>query len=125
MGGHISGVLIRGSLFSIIEALLMRKHILSLNSFIEIALSCTCMHDCIIIAMNFDCMLIVFQSRIKDRFLMLGVASLVAVDLLILITYTLVEGIRGNLQAKKVTSSEMPITTEGVRNNHTSWNPLI
>ena len=43
---------------------------------------------------------------------MLGVASLVAVDLLILVTYTLVEGIRGNLQAKEV--PDRLFITEGV-----------
>ena len=50
----------------------------------------------------------------KDKLLMLGVAVLVAIDLIILVVYTLVEGIRGNLVAKKVTHRQMPTTVEGV-----------
>ena len=45
---------------------------------------------------------------------MMGVAFLVAIDLIILITYSMVEGIRGNLVALKVTDSENPVDIEGV-----------
>lgn len=51
---------------------------------------------------------------IKDKILILGVAALVAVDITILVTYTLVEGIRGNLVAQKVSHKEIPTTVEGV-----------
>ena len=48
---------------------------------------------------------------------MLGVASLVTIDLVILVTFTLVEGIKGNLAAKLVSHREMPTKTEGVSTN--------
>lgn len=46
---------------------------------------------------------------IKDRFLILGVAVLVAIDLTILVTYTLIEGIRGNLVVQEVVHKEKPV----------------
>ena len=55
-----------------------------------------------------------FPQIIKDRFLILGVAMLVAVDLTILVTYTLVEGIRGNLVAQEVVHKEKPVNIEEV-----------
>ena len=53
----------------------------------------------------------------KDKFLMLGVAVLVYIDLIILVTYTLTEGIQGNLVAKRVPHKQMPTTVEGVSMN--------
>ena len=50
----------------------------------------------------------------KDKILILGVAALVAIDLTILVTYTLVEGIRGNLVTQKVSHKEKPTAIEGV-----------
>ncbi len=47
-------------------------------------------------------------QTIKDRVLVLGVACLVAIDLIILITYTLVEGIRGSIDAQQVSHREEP-----------------
>lgn len=44
---------------------------------------------------------------------MLGVASLVAVDLIVLVTYTLVEGVQGNVL--QVPHREQPRIVEGVR----------
>ena len=52
---------------------------------------------------------------VKDGLPMLGVASLVAVDLVILVMYTLVEGIRGKLIAQQVSNRENPMRIEGVR----------
>ena len=45
----------------------------------------------------------------------MSVASLVAIDLVILVTYTLVEGIMGNLAVQQVSNKEQPMKTEGVR----------
>ena len=39
---------------------------------------------------------------------------LVVVDLVILVVYTMVEGIKGNLGAEKVENRENPIDTKGV-----------
>ena len=46
--------------------------------------------------------------------LILGVGLLVVIDMTIIVTYLLVEGIRGDLGAKKVPHRERPSTTEGV-----------
>ena len=46
--------------------------------------------------------------------LVLGVALLVAVDLTILITYTIVEGIRGQLGPKRAENAEDPMDMTGV-----------
>ena len=51
---------------------------------------------------------------IRDRFLILGVAALVGIDLTILVTYTLVEGIRGNLATLEVPHKEKFTKIEGV-----------
>ncbi len=53
-------------------------------------------------------------QRITDRYLILGVASMVAIDLIILVTYTLVEGIMGKLDARRVAHSENPRIVAGV-----------
>ncbi len=44
-------------------------------------------------------------------------ASLVAVDLMILVVYALVEGIRDNLVVQQVSNIENPMKIEGVRMN--------
>lgn len=46
--------------------------------------------------------------------LALGVAVLVAVDVLILLIYTAVEGSRNALDADRFSSKENPMTVEGV-----------
>ena len=46
--------------------------------------------------------------------LVLGVASMVAIDLIMLTTYMIVEGVKGNLSATQVTHKEVPTTVEGV-----------
>jgi len=45
---------------------------------------------------------------------MLGVASLVAIDVTILVLYTLVEGIQGDLVARQVAHKENPMEVTGV-----------
>ena len=52
----------------------------------------------------------------KDTTLMLGVAFLVGIDLIILITYCIVEGVKNELVAKRVSHKERPVTLtmEGV-----------
>ena len=45
---------------------------------------------------------------------MLGVASLIAIDLTIIVTYTLVEGVGGNLVAERVRHRENPTSVQGV-----------
>ena len=50
--------------------------------------------------------------------LALGVTSMVAIDLIILTTYTIVEGINGNLTAIEVSYKESPTVTEGVSYMH-------
>ena len=54
-------------------------------------------------------------QKIKDRYLVLGVAFLVAIDMIIIIVYMLVEGIQSNLVTQQVTSREKPMKIEGVR----------
>ena len=54
-----------------------------------------------------------FQT-LKDYHLALFVCVLVAVDVVILFIYTLVEGVRGNLEPMRVSNSENPSETRGV-----------
>ena len=51
------------------------------------------------------------QLQLKDWNLMLGVATLIAIDLTILVTYTVVEKVRRNLAAKEVMHG---VSIEGV-----------
>ncbi len=51
---------------------------------------------------------------LQDWHLVLVVLALVVVDLVILVLYTVVEGARGNLGAKKIVSVENPMDTKGV-----------
>ena len=55
-----------------------------------------------------------FLQKIKDWMLMLAVASLVAIDVIIIVSYTLVEGLRGKLTAKLVPHREKPSVIETV-----------
>ncbi len=79
-------------------------------------LECPCQqvhsHNSTMLSVTF--LLLSALQNAKDWMLILGVASLVAIDLTIIITYILVEGIRGNLGARQVTHRERPSTTEGV-----------
>ena len=51
---------------------------------------------------------------IKDWHLALGVLTLVLVDITILLVYTTVEGVRGNLTAIRVSNRENPRGVQGV-----------
>jgi len=51
---------------------------------------------------------------LQDRYLTLGVLVLVLVDVVILLVYTTVEGVQGNLTAKAVHNRENPMSMEGV-----------
>ena len=51
------------------------------------------------------------SQTIKDYQLALFVCALVVVDVVILLVYTLVEGLRGNLTPIRVTSAENPSYT--------------
>ena len=53
-------------------------------------------------------------QTLKDPHLALIVCALVAVDLVILFTYTLVEELRGNLEPMMVSNTENPSETRGV-----------
>ncbi len=49
---------------------------------------------------------------------MLAVVSLVAIDLIVIISYTLVEGLHNNLNAKLVSHKERPFVIKGVIVKH-------
>ena len=51
---------------------------------------------------------------LQDRYLGLGVLVLVLVDVTILLVYTIVEGVRGNLTAIPVPNREHLMKVEGV-----------
>lgn len=54
------------------------------------------------------------MQPIQDWMLALGVGFLVLIDLIILVIYTLVEGLRGNLGATRIANEENPEETSGV-----------
>ena len=54
------------------------------------------------------------HQTLKDHHLALFVCALVAVDLVILFIYTLVEGVRGGLEPMRVSNTENPSETRGV-----------
>ena len=51
---------------------------------------------------------------LQDRYLALGVILLVLVDVIILLVYTIVEGVQGNLAAIRVPNRENLMNVEGV-----------
>ena len=51
---------------------------------------------------------------LQDRYLALGVLVLVLVDVIILLVYTIVEGVQGNLIAIRVGNRENLMNVEGV-----------
>ena len=65
----------------------------------------------ICIIMSMKGILILLQLQLRDWNLMLGVASLIAIDLTIIITYTLVERLRENFVAERRINHR---STEGV-----------
>ena len=54
------------------------------------------------------------HQTLKDHHLALFVCALVAVDLVILFIYTLVEGVRGGLEPMRVSNTENPSEARGV-----------
>ena len=54
------------------------------------------------------------HQKLKDLHLALFVCALVAVDLVILFIYTLVEGVRGGLEPMRVSNTENPSDKLGV-----------
>ena len=54
------------------------------------------------------------MQALKDYHLAVFVCVLVAVDVVILFIYTLVEGLRGNLEPMRVSNTENPSETRGV-----------
>ena len=57
----------------------------------------------------------IFMQKIKDWQLALGVLTLVLADLTILLVYTVVEGIQGNLTVDLIPNKEKPMSVDGVR----------
>lgn len=55
-----------------------------------------------------------YLQKVKDRILILGVGCLVAIDLVILVTYYVVEGVRRDIVILQVPNQENPIVVEGV-----------
>ena len=58
--------------------------------------------------------IILYIQSLKDLKLALAVAVLVLIDVLILMVYTVVEGLRGNLNAMFVQNEENPSAEIGV-----------
>ena len=56
----------------------------------------------------------VCPQLLKDWHMALGVLTLVLADLTILLVYTVMEKLQGNLRATKVPNREYPRDTEGV-----------
>ena len=70
----------------------------------------------IIFPLCVDIILVTFcvQVLLKDYHLAFGVLALVLVDLIILLVYTIFEGIQGNLAVIRVPNREYPMDMEGV-----------
>ena len=60
------------------------------------------------------------HQKPKDHHLALFVCALVAVDVIILLLFTLVEGLQGNLEPSLVPNTENPSDTQGVSMMQTS-----
>ena len=55
-----------------------------------------------------------YLQTLKDHHLVLFVCALVAVDVIILLLFTLVEGVQGNLEPSMVPNTENPSEIRGV-----------
>ena len=55
-----------------------------------------------------------YIQPLQDRYLAVGVMVLVLVDVIILLVYTIVEGVQGNLTAILVPNREYLMNVEGV-----------
>ena len=60
------------------------------------------------------CSPVIYPQGIRDRWLVLGVFLLLAIDLVILVTYTVVEGLEDNLKPTLVVHAGNPSSVEGV-----------
>lgn len=64
-----------------------------------------------------------FIQKVKDLHLFVFIGALITVDLLILVIYTFVQGVNGNINAQKSVNTERPSDEEGVSIKTTS--PVI
>ena len=55
-----------------------------------------------------------YTQPLQDKYLALGVLVLVLIDVIILLVYTIVEGVQGNLTAIRVPNRENLMNVEGV-----------
>lgn len=60
-----------------------------------------------------------FQT-VKDLHLFVFIGALIAVDLLILVIYTIIQGANGNINAQKNANTEHPSDEKGVSKTETS-----
>ena len=67
--------------------------------------------------MHFPSLLLPLIQAAKDRFLALAVCGLLVIDFVILITYTVVAGLLGQLGAKEIPNGENPMDITGVSND--------
>ena len=61
------------------------------------------------------------MQKIRDWMLMMVVVAMVAIDLVILVVYTLVEGFQNNFTISQVSHQENPVFTEGVSSNSVNF----
>ena len=54
------------------------------------------------------------MQPLQDRFLALGVLMLMLIDFIVILVYTIVEGVQGNLIAIRIPNREKPFDVEGV-----------
>ena len=59
-----------------------------------------------------------FHQIMKDGHLVLFVCALVMIDVVILLMYSLVEGLMGNLKPKRIVNAEIPSEILGVSTMH-------
>ncbi len=59
------------------------------------------------------------MQPLQDWLLAVGVGLLVLIDVIILVVYSLVEGVRGNLMAMRIPHIEHPEETSGVSSKFT------
>lgn len=55
-----------------------------------------------------------FIQKVKDLHLFVFIGALITVDLLILVIYTFIQGVNGNINAQKSVNTERPSDEEGV-----------
>ena len=75
---------------------------------------------CVCVGCTVRAFLLALQQALQDWMLALSVAVLVAIDVIILTTYNVVEGLKGNLVAERVINPENPEDLSGVSNDRVS-----